>query len=336
MYKLSYYYEMAMKTASPKMLPKAVNYLKYKIKKPSSVVNCYTPQIVGLSLINKCNLRCGYCGLTRDNTFDEEKSEMTIDMVKSAFSHSLLKNAILVDLLGGEPLLCNDFIEIVAFLSSCGYLTNTSTNGLLLSDKISGLKKAGITRINVSIYPENLNVLRKTLKSINEIFPVHTSYVLTRSQLEKNPQEIMEIVDMTKSSGCKSMRFWMFRPLGKNPDFNEVVTGDFPAYNSFFLQMQDKFKNHVLWPTVVNISKSEKENKKCRQFWQRTGINARGEISPCCGNVGYLPYVNIFTSSVDEIYNHPSVVELRKNLLDKSVPAPDVCQTCNLLNEVGW
>lgn len=43
---------------------------------------------------------------------------MAIDMEKSMFSHPLLKNAILIDLLGGEPLLCNDFTEIVAFLAS--------------------------------------------------------------------------------------------------------------------------------------------------------------------------------------------------------------------------
>ena len=149
---------MTKKVASLKMLPKAVNYLKYKLIKPKAVVNCYTPQIVGVMMTYKCNLRCGYCGLVKSGLVNEEKSEMTLDIIKRAFTHPILKNAVLVDLLGGEPLLCNDFIEIVAFLSSCGHLTNTSTNGLLLADKIADLKKAGITRINVSIYPENIDI----------------------------------------------------------------------------------------------------------------------------------------------------------------------------------
>jgi len=260
---------------------------------------------------------------------------MTIGIVKSVQSHPLLRNAILFDLLGGEPLLCNDLTEIVAFLASCGYLTNITTNGLLLANKISDLKKAGISRIGVSVYPENINILRKTLKDINKIFPVHTSYVLTRSQLEKNPQEIIEIVEMTKNLGCKSMRFWMFNPQGKNPDLNEIVVDD---YCSFFQQVNNKFKEYILWPTAVNASKSEMENKKCRYLWQKIIINAKGEIIFCCGNgiTLIIPNVNIFTSTCDEIYNHPSVIEIRKNLLDKSIPAPEICKTCNLLNETCW
>jgi MoaA/NifB/PqqE/SkfB family radical SAM enzyme len=339
MTKLDYYFEMG-RAASPKMLPMAANYLKYKLIKPKAVVTCYTPQIVGLMMTNKCNLRCSYCAFARDGVLDEKKSEMTIGIVKSMFPHPLLNNAVLFDLIGGEPLLCSDLIEIVAFLAGRGHLTNIVTNGISLADKISGLKKAEIARINVSIYPENIKVLRETLKGINSIFRVHTSYVLTRSQLEKNAQEIMEIVEMTKSSGCKSMRFWMFRPLGKNPDLSEVVTNDLPAYNSFFLRLQNKYKNYILWPSVFNTSKEEEiDHKKCLQPWQRIDINAKGEVFSCCGNFGNLPCipnVNIFTSTANEVYNNPFMTELRKNLLDKSMPAPAFCQTCDLLNKAGW
>jgi len=335
MNKLTYYWEMARKATSLKIVPKSLNYLKYRFYKQKPVAKHYTPQIVGLMTTQKCNLRCGYCGLAREGIL-EGKSEMTIDFIKSAFSHPLLKNVILVDLLGGEPLLCNDIIEIVAFLSSRGCLINTSTNGLLLADKIVSLKEAGITRINVSIYPENINILKNTLKSINDVFLVHTSYVLTRSQLEKNTQEILEIIEMSRSSGCKSHRFWMFRPQGKNPNFNEVVTEDLPAYRSLKSQVENNYKDYVLWPAVLSAPQKITGGGKCRQLWQRTGIGVDGKISICCGNIPPLSGVNIFTSTLDEIYNHPFVIELRKNLLDKSITVPSICQTCNLLNETGW
>jgi MoaA/NifB/PqqE/SkfB family radical SAM enzyme len=335
MNKLLYSWEMARKATSLKIVPKSLNYLKYRFDKQKPVVKRYTPQIVGLMTTQKCNLRCGYCGFAREGIL-EGKSEMTIDFVKLAFSHPLLKNAILVDLLGGEPLLCNDIIEIVAFLSSRGYLINTSTNGLLLADKVERLKEAGITRINVSIYPENINILKNTLKSINDVFLVHTSYVLTRSQLEKNTQEILEVIEMSRSSGCKSHRFWMFRPQGKNPNFNELVTEDLPAYRSLKLQVENNYKNYVLWPAVISSPKKITGGGKCRQLWQITSIGVDGKIGVCCGNIPPLSGVNIFTSTLDEIYNHPFVVELRKKLLDKSLIVPSICQTCNLLNETGW
>ena len=336
MNKLAYYCEMAGKITSFKLLPKAANYLKYKMIKPKARVSCYTPQIAALQSTNQCNLRCGYCRLTRDGIFDEKKQEMTIEMVQKIFSHPLLKNAVLVDILGGEPLLCNDFINIVAFLSSRGYLTNFSTNGLLLANKVMDLKKAKITRINVSIYPENINLLRKNLKDINGIFPVHVSYVLTKSQLEQNPEEILQIVEMTKRSGCKSLRFWMFRPLGKNPDFNEVVTNELYAYKIFSSEIKNKFKDYVLLPSMTSVSERQIREKKCRQLWQRINISAKGEIAPCCGGFPALSEVNIFSSTLDEIYNHPAVIKIRENLLDKTIPALEVCQSCNLLNEKGW
>jgi MoaA/NifB/PqqE/SkfB family radical SAM enzyme len=321
------------------MLPKLVNYMKRKIRKPTPVVKYYTPQIVGLLMINRCNLRCNFCNYANEGVFDEEKSEMTLNSVRTIFSHPLLKNALVVDLFGGEPLLCKELTEIIAFLASYGYLTNLVTNGLLLADRISDLKKAGITSVNVSIYSENITVLRKSLLDINKIFPVQTSYVLTKSQVEKNPQEIMEIVEMSKSSGCKFMTFNIFIPSGKNANFNEVITDDLPAYHSLFAQIKNKYNEFVLWRPVVHSSKNDGKlfDKSCRDLWKKITVNAKGEIVPCCGIAPYcLPNVNIFTSTADEIYNHPSMIELRNNLLNKSIPAPMVCQACHLLGEAGW
>jgi MoaA/NifB/PqqE/SkfB family radical SAM enzyme len=341
MNKFSHYFGMAMKGHFLRRIPKLVNYAKRKLTKPTPVVKYYVPQAVSLGMINRCNLRCKFCGHANEGILDEEKSEMTLDSVRTIFSHPLLKNALIVDLVGGEPLLCNDLTEIIAFLAYNGYLTNVVTNGLLLADKISDLKKAGVTSINVSIYSESINVLRKTLYGINKVFPVQTSYVLTRSQVEKNPQEIMDIVEISKSSGCKFMAFYFFIPCGKNANFNEVITDDLPAYHSLFTQIKNKYNKFVLWRPFVHSSKNEEGrkvfNKNCSDLWKRTSINTKGEISPCCGFTPYcLPNVNIFTSTADEIFNHPDMVELRSNLLNKSIPAPVVCQTCHLLGEAGW
>jgi len=340
MNRLTHYFGMAMKVSFPRMLPKLVNYAKRKLRKPTPLVKNYAPQIVSLVMINRCNLRCKFCAYANNGVFDGEKSEVTLDSVKTMFSHPLLKKAIVVDLLGGEPLLCKDLPEIIAFFASHGCLTNLVTNGILLADKIYELKKAGITSVNVSIYSENINVLRNTLYGINKIFPVQTSYVLTKSQIEENPQEIMEIIEMSKNSGCKFMTFNIFIPGGKNANFNDVITDDLPAYHSLLAQVKNKFNDFVLWRPVVHSSKNEGSgvfDKKCRDLWKKITVNANGEIIPCCGIAPYcLPNVNVFTSTADEIYNHPDMVELRNNLLNKSIPAPMVCQTCHLLGEAGW
>jgi len=316
MNKFTHYFGMAMRVRFPGMLPKLVNYAKRKLRKPMPVVKYYAPQIVTLMMINRCNLRCKFCGYANEGVLDGEKWEMTLDSARTIFSHQLLKRALVVDLVGGEPLLCNDLTEIIAFLASHGYLTNLVTNGLLLADKISDLKKAGITSVNVSIYSENIDMLRKTLHGINKIFPVQTSYVLTKSQIEKDPQEIMEVVEMSRNSGCKFMTFHIFIPNGKNANLNEVITDDLPAYHSLLAQIQNKYNDFVLWRPVVHSSKNEGGgvfDKRCRDLWKKITVNAKGEITPCCGITPYcLPNVNIFTSTADEIYNHPKYNRIKK------------------------
>jgi MoaA/NifB/PqqE/SkfB family radical SAM enzyme len=302
--------------------------------KKCSEIKYYTPQIVGVMLINRCNLQCNYCGLVIDGVLKAPKEEITLEIIKKAFVHKLLKNALLVDLLGGEPLLCNDLIPIVKFLSSRGFLTNTSTNGILLLDKIEELKKAGITRINVSIYPDNFDKLKTTIEQINKIFPVHTSFVLTKTILENNLNFIFNVIDLSVKSGCKSLRFWMYRQQGKKSDSSEIIMDNSPAYKEFKEHVEEKYKRFILFPQVVH--RTQAQEKKCTQLWQRTNLNFDGSIGICCGSSDLFQDINLFQNNFNEIYNCKQVIDMRKNLLDNSVLPLEMCKKCNLLTESGW
>jgi len=333
MNKINYYFQMVKKIKSPFIIPKAWNYFKYRIFRKSPAVKCYTPQIVSVMLINRCNLQCNYCGFVKDGIFKEPKQEMTLEIIKTVFSHKLCKNALLVDLLGGEPLLCKDLVYIVKFLAGNGYLTNISTNGLLLANTAKELKDAGISRINVSIYPENSEILRISLPRINKIYQVHASFVLTRSLLENNWRYIFDIIDFAAASGCKSLRFWMYRPLGMDKKTDEVIMGDSSVYKEFKAEVIGKYGKFILWPQVT-VSNSQE--KKCTQLWQRINIAVDGSIAPCCGDIANIENVNLFKNSFEEIFNCERIMEIRSNLLDNSVPPLEVCKNCNLLTERGW
>jgi molybdenum cofactor biosynthesis enzyme MoaA len=201
-----------------------------------------------------------------------------------------------------------------------------------LANKIKELKDAGITRINISIYPENFEILKSSLPEINKIYQVHTSYVLTKTMLENNQQYIFDVVDFSIASGCKSLRFWMYRSLGKIQSLDEIITEDSSAYKEFKTRAMEKYKNFVLFPQVVSNSKE----KKCTQLWQRVNITPNGLLCPCCGNGNYIQNANLFSNNIEELYNCGQIVEMRKNLLDNSIPPLEMCKNCNLLTETGW
>ena len=238
MSKTAYYLSMLKRVRPVRAMPKVWNYAKYRFYKKLSLMSCrrYTPQIAGLLLTRRCNLNCGYCNVAKflsEQKGDWRESEASLDKVKHIFANKLFRNSLLVDLLGGEPLLVKDLDRIIAFLTENGCLSNTSTNGVLLGERVADLKQAGISRINISLYDANRSVLERDLGRINRIFPVHASIVLLRSQIEGQPEKLLQAVRFIRSEGCLSLRFWMYRPLGVNPKTSEVILEGDPVYVDF-------------------------------------------------------------------------------------------------------
>lgn len=338
--RLTFYMNMVAKLQPVKATPKIWNYLKYRYqpRKATASISKNTPQIASLLLTKRCNMSCSFCNAANfmhDNSTTWQESEADLDKVQKIFESPLFSNALLVDLLGGEPMLVKDLIRIVAFLSKRGHLTNITTNGLLLVDRIADLKKAGISRISISIYDINRAALERDLPKINKIFPVHTNMVLFRKDVENAPEKLIETVRFLRDSGCIDLRFWMYRPMGEHPDPKEVLYDTDPAYLSFRSEMEKALPGFCFWPPPALKGPVK---KICPQLWQRTGCDMQGNMGICCGVDTILsgPEGNLFGSDPDTIFNHPVVVRMREQLLDPHSEPPEVCKNCNLLGDPGW
>lgn len=337
---LSYYLEMSSRIRPVKAMPKVWNYLKYRCLSRRVVTSTgrYTPQVGSLFLTMRCNLDCGYCAaskILREGGLNWREYEADLDKVQRIFANPLFANCLLVDLMGGEPLLVQDFDRIVAFLSSRGHITNTSTNGLLLADRVADLKQAGISRVNVSIYDANLALLEKNLEKINRIFRVHTSFVMLRSMVEGCPEKFIEVARMVHAAGCLSLRIFMYRPVGADPQPEEIITDTNPAYLELRRRMEEALPGFCIWPAAVRSGVVE---KRCPQLWQRIGCDMLGNMAICCGTDAVLqgPGSNLFDTDPEVLFNHSTLVGMREQLLDKKCEPPAICKACNLLNDPGW
>jgi len=340
MSKLSYYYEMCRQTRSWRAAPKFWNYAKYRFFKRGATtsVRKFTPQIASLLLTWRCNLNCDYCNAAKIIQAGRGKgpeNDADLARVKRIFANPLFANCLLVDLLGGEPLLVKDLAIIVAYLAARGHIVNISTNGLLLADRIIDLKRAGISRINVSFYDTNRLVMERELFKINKIFPVHASMVLLRSEVEQRPEKLLAMANFLYEAGCRSLRFWIYRPMGLYPRPEEIISETDPAYLEFRRKIDKVLPGFCLWPVAVQTGKIK---KLCPQLWQRVGCDMSGNLAICCGTDTMLPAPdnNLFVGEPDTIFNHPLLVKMREQLLDPEGPPPKICQNCNLLGEQGW
>ena len=66
----------------------------------------------------------------------------------------------------------------------------------------------------------------------------------------------------------------------------------------------------------------------------------KGNMEICCGTEEILsgPNSNFFDceDKPDVLFNHPTLVNLREQLLDENAEPPEMCKTCNLIGDPGW
>lgn len=101
-----------------------------------------------ISLTNRCNLRCIYChheGETRHIS-----SEMTASTITNIVKASKTFGINRVKFSGGEPLMRDDFENIIEALPELKDISAT-TNGIYLASRAQSLAESGLSRINISL-----------------------------------------------------------------------------------------------------------------------------------------------------------------------------------------
>jgi cyclic pyranopterin phosphate synthase len=106
-----------------------------------------------VSITDRCNFRCVYCmpeeGIKLMSHAEILTYEELFQIIKAGAELGISR----VRLTGGEPLVRLGIVDFVAMLASIKELTDISmtTNGMNLARLANDLKKAGLTRVNVSL-----------------------------------------------------------------------------------------------------------------------------------------------------------------------------------------
>lgn len=101
-----------------------------------------------ISLTNRCNLNCIYCH--REGETRYISSEMTVDTITNIVKASKTFGVNRVKFSGGEPLMREDFENIIEALPELKDISAT-TNGIYLASRAQSLAESGLSRINISL-----------------------------------------------------------------------------------------------------------------------------------------------------------------------------------------
>lgn len=107
-----------------------------------------------ISVTDRCNFRCTYCMPAEGVQLMRHEDLLTLEKIAEVVEVGAEKFGIRkVRLTGGEPLVRKGIISLVEMLNAIDLIEEISmtTNGVYLSKYAADLKKAGLSRVNVSL-----------------------------------------------------------------------------------------------------------------------------------------------------------------------------------------
>lgn len=178
-----------------------------------------------ISVTDRCDLRCVYC-MSEDMTFMPRAKLLTLEEIARIAQQYVDMGVNKIRITGGEPLTRRNVIKLFNDLGAMNGLNDltVTTNGTLLTKYAEDLKKAGVTRINVSLDTlqadrfkaiTRIGDIQKTLDGIDAALSQNFQSVKLNAVIMKNhnDDEILDLVNYVRERGL-DISFIEEMPLG--------------------------------------------------------------------------------------------------------------------------
>ena len=121
------------------------------------------PMQCSLYVTDRCNLDCSYC-----TEYDNSVPHPPLEDLKMWLRKIRELGTMRIALVGGEPLLHPDIVELVRYCRELGFATSLTTNGFLLTRaKLKALEEAGLQVMQISVDRMTPSpITKKTFKTI--------------------------------------------------------------------------------------------------------------------------------------------------------------------------
>jgi GTP 3',8-cyclase len=229
-----------------------------------------------ISLTDKCNLRCIYCMPDDKSSIKNCEDTINFQEILKIIKASAALGVDKVRFTGGEPLVVKDIEKLIYETSKISGIEDISltTNGILLGDKVEELRRAGLTRVNISL--DTLNAekyahitrggkVEKVKETIEKCISLGIKPVKINSVLMKgiNDNETEDFIALTKELPIQ-VRFIELMPIGEGAKL----------FKDHFISSKEVIERH---PELIPLEKEK---------------NATAELYKVSGAYGKIGFIN--------------------------------------------
>jgi radical SAM protein with 4Fe4S-binding SPASM domain len=280
------------------------------------------PKVIRIEPSSCCNLKCRHCttGLRMNKSLGIMSRE-TFDRVFDRIRELDFRAIVLYH--GGEPLLNPDLFYFVAKTRPLTQLLKLSSNGMLLDAE----------RIE-QILESPLDIVQFSLDGTS---PEENDEIRVNSDFRQVAQKIRRLLERRKSVGS-ALQVYLANVQIPEPgaDLTQITVPPHlrAAFGESLQEMTVRCYYPLYWPGYPESGESRRGEapveRECDHIVSTITVRWNGDVVPCCYDLtSRMVMGNLVTQSLEEIWNGPRYLAMRKTIAEGHPPA--LCRGCNVL-----
>jgi radical SAM family uncharacterized protein len=263
-----------------------------------NLLDVKAPIFCGHKLTYNCNLRCKMCPFWK-----RPSQDLSLEQEKAILKRIYDSGAVGIGFEGGEPLLRNDLVEILAFSRSLPLHTSLITNGTLLESRIDEIAPFvnGVVYVSLDGLEKTHDAIRgvggsfgKAVRGIGAA-KEKVAVTINTTIMAENVDEIEDLVGLAKELGTKISVAVAYEYCSVNA--SSAVIGETSKIARRLIEM--KREGYPIVNSIGYLKVLAKEKDWQCKPWAMVNVDPHGNlVLPCYVHNDYVSNVSIFENSI--------------------------------------